>query len=324
MSYFRMIAAGLVAAVLALPALAQDRPVLRAAVLQIGTVNWELETMKRRGLDIENGFELEVRGMADNGATRVALAGGETDMVVADWIWVATQRAAGKDYVFIPYSTAVGGLLVPEGSDAQSLEDLKGGKIGIAGGPVDKSWLILRAYAQQEYGFDLADETQQVFGAPPLIFKTALQGETDGAINFWHFMAKMKAEGMRELISVETAATALGLDPDTPLLGYVLTEDFARENPELVRGFAQASLDVKEVLQADDTAWDDIREMMNAANDAQYDALREGWRDGIPSGQAVDEDAAARMFEIMRDLGGAELVGDATEMPQGVFLDLSF
>jgi NitT/TauT family transport system substrate-binding protein len=33
-------------------------------------------------------------------------------VAVADWIWVAQQRADGKDYVAFPYSTAVGGILV--------------------------------------------------------------------------------------------------------------------------------------------------------------------------------------------------------------------
>ena len=152
-------------------------------------------------------------------------------MVVADWIWVASQRAAGKDYVFIPYSKAVGSMVVKEDSPAKTLADMKGKKIGIAGGPVDKSWLILQAYATQEYGMDLAADTEQVFGAPPLIFKSALSGETDGAINFWHFLAKMKVAGMRELVSVSDASTALGLDPETPLLGYVMKESFLAENP---------------------------------------------------------------------------------------------
>ena len=58
-------------------------------------------------------------------------------MVVADLIWVATQRAAGQDYVFIPYSTAVGGLLVPKQRRADAPRP-RGGKIGIAGGPIDK------------------------------------------------------------------------------------------------------------------------------------------------------------------------------------------
>ena len=315
---------GLLAAALAVPAVAQDLPELRAATLQIGTVNWELETIGDRGLDTENGFDLVIQEYADNGATRVALAGGEADMVVADWLWVATQRAAGRDYVFIPYSTAVGGVMVSGESAAATLQDLAGGKVGIAGGPVDKSWLILRAYAQQEYGMDLAAETEQVYGAPPLIMKTAMQGETQGAINYWHFMAKMKAAGMRELISVATAAEALGLDPDTPLLGYVVTGDFARENPEVVEGLARASRAAKDLLASDNAVWEDLRPAMNAADDAEFEALKDGWIAGIPPEGPVDEAAAARMFDLMAELGGPELVGTAETLPEGVFYDLSF
>jgi NitT/TauT family transport system substrate-binding protein len=298
---------------------AADKPVLRAAVLKIGTVNWELDTIKRNGFDAANGFELSVQPYADNGATRVALEGGEADLAVADWIWVARQRAAGKDYVFIPYSKAVGGMVVPKDSTAKNLADLKGKKIGIAGGPVDKSWLILRAYAQDQYGFDLAGETEQVFGAPPLVFKTALQGETDAAINFWHFLAKMKAAGMRELISVETASKALGLNPETPLLGYVLKESYLKDNPGMAKALYGASRAAKDLLASDDAAWEPLRPMMRVKTDAQFETLRTDFRAGIPAPGNVDEDDAATFFALMARLGGKKLVGDVSELPSGLF-----
>ena len=300
--------------------LAQDQPQLRAAMLKTGTVNWEIATIKANGFDTANGFDLVVQDYADNAATRIAFEGGEADVVVADWIWVARMRAEGRDYVFIPYSKAVGGLVVKDDSGIQSLPDLKGRKIGIAGGPLDKSWLILRAYAQQEYGFDLAGETEQVFGAPPLIFKAGLEDETAGAINFWHFLAKMKAKGMHDLISVTDAATALGLDPETPLLGYVLKGDYVAAHPEVVSGLAAASRAAKDLLRDDDAAWEPLRERMNAGSDAEFSALIEGYRAGIPSNAPVDEAAAGRFLELMAGLGGAELVGKATTLPDGVFL----
>jgi NitT/TauT family transport system substrate-binding protein len=210
MAFTKAIGAAATALVLIANSAWAEMPVLKAAVLEIGTVNWELDTIKHNGFDTANGFTLDVQGVAGGPAAQVAFQGGEADVIVSDWLWVARQRADGHDYVFVPYSKAVGGLLVKGDSPVQTLADMKGKKIGIAGGPLDKSWLILRAYAEQEYGMDLAAETEQVFGAPPLIFKTALQGETDGAINFWHFMAKMEAAGMRSVISVADAAQALG------------------------------------------------------------------------------------------------------------------
>lgn len=321
MKFTRRFMSAALACVLALPAAAADLPTLKASVLKIGTVNWELATITSNGFDEANGFKLDVQGMADNGATRVAFAGGEADIVVADWIWVATQRAAGKDYVFIPYSTAVGGIVVGKDSAIQSLEDIKGAKIGIAGGPVDKSWLILQAYAQKKYGFDLAAETEQAFGAPPLIMKSAFSGEVDGAINFWHFLAKMKAAGMREIISVAEAAEYLGLDPQTPLLGYVVKGEMVRDNPEVVAGLARASRAAKDLLASDPAAWEAIRDRMNAKDDGQFEALKTGWIAGIPANADVDEDAARAMYDVMVELGGEKLVGDATEMPDGVFLN---
>ena len=304
------------------PALAQDLPVVRLAVLQIGTVNWELETITANGFDEKHGFRLEMQPYADNGATRIAVEGNAADMAVADWIWVARQRAAGKGYVFIPYSRAVGGVVVPASSMASSLEDLKGGKIGIAGGPLDKSWLILRAYAQQAYGMDIAAETEQVYGAPPLIFKSASGGDYAGAINFWHFLAKMKAAGMRELISVEEAGKALGLDADTPLLGYYAKESFLAAHPGLAQAFYEASREAKDLLASSDEAWEAIRSQMNADNDAEFEALKRDWVAGIPPRSPVDADAAAKVLALMAQLGGAELVGDVTAIPDGLFADL--
>lgn len=322
MNALKRFLAGCLFALAPAAAVAEDLKQLRAAMLASGTVNWEISTIKTHELDRKHGFELKVQNYADNGATRVAFEGGEADTMVADWIWVANQRAAGKDYVFIPYSRAVGGLVVKEDSGIEALPDLVGKKIGIAGGPLDKSWLILRAYAKQQHGMDLAGQTEQVFGAPPLIFKSAFSGETAGTINFWHFLAKMKAKGMREVVSVADAAAALKLDPDTPLLGYVLKGEYVAAHPDIAKGLHSASRAAKDLLRSDDAVWEDLRAQMNAGDDSEFIALREGYRAGIPSGKPIDEVAADRFLRLMADLGGTELVGRATSLPNGLFLHL--
>lgn len=294
---------------------------LRVAVLEYGTVNWELDTIAHYGLDQTNGIRLDVRGVAGQAAAQIAFQGGETDVIVTDWLWVARQRAAGQDYVFIPYSKAVGGVMVPASSEAKTLADLAGGKIGVAGGPVDKTWLILRAYAQQAFDMDLAAEVEPVFGAPPLIFKTALQGGFEGAINFWHFMAKMEAAGMRNLISVDEATKALGLNPETPLLGYVVKGEMVREHPAMIEGLKGASRAAKTLLMQDDLTWERLRPLMRAKDNEEYEALKAGFRAGIPGEEPVDVADAAAFFALMAELGGAELVGPATSLPDGVFLD---
>ena len=313
---------GLLILALATVATAGELPVVRVAVLQIGTVNWELETIRRQGFDRANGFQLEVQSFADNGATRVALAGGTADVAVADWIWTARQRAAGQPYVFIPYSKAIGGLVVPADSPVQSLADLKGQKIAIAGGPLDKSWLILRAYATHQYDMDLDTQTEPVFGAPPLMYKLGLSGESAGTINYWHFLSKMKAAGMREVISVSDATRDLGLNPDTPLLGYIMKDSFLQDNPGLGQAFFDATHDAKDLLRTDDGAWHAIRPMMNAASDDEFQRLRDDFRAGIPRRAPVDETDAAAFLALMARLGGDALVGQATSLPDGLFANV--
>ncbi|KQS83124.1 MULTISPECIES: ABC transporter substrate-binding protein [unclassified Rhizobium] len=300
------------------PALAET-PVVRAALQLSGTVNWEADTIRHYGFDKANGFSLEVSDVAGAPAAQIALVAGEVDMIVSDWLWVARERAAGRDFVFIPYSRAIGGLMVPADSPAKVLADLKEQKIGVAGSPIDKSWLILRAYAQKVEGFDLAGSTEQVFAAPPLVYKAALDGEVQGALNFWNFGARMQAAGMRPLLTVDQASKALGLDPEMPLVGYVLRGDVLAKHPGLGDAIAAASHDAKEKLTSDPVTWERIRPMMKAANDAEFEALKAGFLAGTPKGGAVDEKAAARMLALMAELGGADLVGDLKELPDGVF-----
>ncbi|WP_134724847.1 ABC transporter substrate-binding protein [Paracoccus luteus] len=318
MTLFRRLAAAAALALTATAASAQA-PVITVGTLENGTVSWELATIKARGLDAVNGFQLEMLPLAGNPATQVAMQGGEVDTIVSDLLWVAQQRAQGADFTFLPYSTAVGGVMVRADSPVRTLADLKGKRIGIAGGPVDKSWLILRAWSRQQGGEDIGAVTEQVFGAPPLIMAAAESGEVDAAINFWHFQAKMAAAGMREIVSVNDAARDLGLDPATPLLGYVLRDAWIAEKPALAQGLARASAEAKAVLATDDAAWDALRPIMNAADDAEFAALRDGWRAGIPQSQQVDAAAAQKMFAVMAELGGDELTGGLTELPAGLF-----
>ena len=318
-SIFRLTAiAGLGFALLAQAALAGE-PVIRIAVLKFGTVNWELDVIRHHGLDKANGFTLEVMPVANKQASTIMFQGREADMIVTDWVWVARQRAEGRDIRMIPYSRSVGGMVVTAGSPIRSLADLKGKKIGIAGGPVDKSWILIQALARMRHGIDLAKEAEPVFGAPPLLFKKGLSGELDAVINFWHFLAKMEARGMRRIVDVADAAAELGLNPDTPLLGYAFRGDWAKDNPVLASGLARASRQAKDILRDSDAEWDRLRPRMKAKDDATFIALRDGFRAGIPGADAVDLASAQAMFAVLAELGGAKLVGKATTVEPELF-----
>jgi NitT/TauT family transport system substrate-binding protein len=59
---------------------------------------------------------------------------------------------------------------------------------------------------------------------------------------------------------------------------------------------------------------------MKPKSDAEFTALIEGFRAGIPPADPIDIDAANRMLMVMADLGGSDLVGDLTKLPDGLFI----
>src|SRR6185312_3634029 len=135
------LAAMVMVALAGVAARAADLPVVRVGVLKFGTVSWELDVLRRHGLDRAHGVVVEPLELAGKDGAAVALQGGAVDVILTDWLWVARRRALGGDFTFVPHSHATGGVMVRKGGDIKSIADLKGRKIGIGGGPVDKSWL---------------------------------------------------------------------------------------------------------------------------------------------------------------------------------------
>lgn len=299
---------------------AQASTAIRVAVLKFGTASWELDTVRHHGLDRKHGIELQTLPLAGKQATMVALQAGEVDVALTDWLWVSRQRAAGKDFSFIPYSSAAGSLVVPEGSDIRSLTDLEGRRVGIAGGPLDKNWLLFRALALNSGGRDLADTVTPVFGAPPLLNQQLQQGRIDAVINFWPYVARLRAKGMRVVMGAREAAGRLGLDAELPLVGYVFDAGWARTHPATLAAFEAAIGEARTLLAGSDAEWDRLRPLMAVAGPAEFEALRQGFRAGIP--QAMDPSkvqAAARLWALLAGIGGEDLVGPAQKLSPGTF-----
>lgn len=298
--------------------LAED-PVVRVGVLKFGTVNWELKSMQHHGLDKANGFSLEIVPFAGGDATRIALLGGEVDVIVSDWLWVSRQRADGRAFSFVPYSSSVGAIMVPGDSELRTLGDLVGKTIGVAGGPLDKSWLLLQGMAQQDHKIDLAADNDIVFGAPPLLAEKARDGELDAVLNYWHYCARLEADGFRRLISAEDAANALGSTGPVSAIGYVFDEQWAASHP--AAAFVKASRETKQILLESDEEWQRLAQS-GAIKDGPdaLRVLRDRFREGIPARSLVEEvlDAGV-IYGVLAQLGGKKLVGDSATLADGTY-----
>jgi len=301
---------------------AHDVPQLRVGVLEFGSVGWEIDTVQRLGLASKHGIRLEVVPLASENAMKVALLSGSVDLVVSDWFWVATLRSRGQNYQFVPFSKTVGAIVANPKAGIKSLADLKGKRFGVAGGPVDKSWLIVRAYARKEYGIDLQSAVKPQFAAAPLINHLVLDGELPAAINFWQYSSRLVAQGMQPVITVEQMLKGLGVKTDPPLLGWVFSQRWAETHGDALRAFIAATYDAKQELARSDAAWQPLRSKVKPENDAVFAAIRQGYRDGIVNHfSAPDIQAAGQLFHLVAEESHGELTDGKSELPAGVFWD---
>ena len=275
-----------------------EAPTLRIAVLKFGTVNWLMDTIARHGLDDKEGYSLEVVGLAGKPATTIAFQSGDADLMVTDWVWALRQREKGVDLGFAPYSVALGALMTR--GDVDGLCGLKGRRVGIVGGEFDKSWLVLQALARKDCGFELAEETEALFGAPPLMSKQLQTEEVDAVSTFWHWAAKMEAAGNTRLVGVTDALAALGITPAPSLIGFVW--DRARGGAETVAAFLRSVRAAQVILAEDDSEWEVLRPRMKPKDDKAFVTLRDHFRAGIPGPWgAADTKAAGLLHRLLID-----------------------
>src|SRR5438094_3566546 len=186
-----------IAIAVATSATAADR--IRLAVQRTGTLAWELDVIRTHGLDRKLDLAIETVELASTEAGKIALKGGSADLMLSDWLWVARERSLGDGLVFYPSSTTLGAGMAPAQSPIREIIDLRGKKLAVAGGPLDKSWLLLQALARRE-GVDLKKQATIVYGAPPLLSEQALQGEMDATLTFWNFCADLESIAMDDVM----------------------------------------------------------------------------------------------------------------------------
>jgi NitT/TauT family transport system substrate-binding protein len=301
----------------AVPSFAADT--LRVGLQKTGTFAWQLDVIKRHGLATAVNLDLKLTEMSSADAGKLALNAGSVDVAVVDWLWVARERALGTRLQFYPYSTAIGAIMTRQDAPLRSLADLKGKTLSIAGGPLDKSWLIVQAAAIRR-GLNLKRDVTLQYGAPPLMFQKTLQGESQANLNYWNFCARLEARGYRKLYDVREAQTELGLKEPLALTGYVFSEKFAASHKDAIERFLTVVQKANDILLQSDAEWEALRPLMQAEDQATFLAYRDRTREGVPRRTIPAEEADARMlFRTLADIAGPALLGSVKEIPAGMY-----
>jgi NitT/TauT family transport system substrate-binding protein len=299
---------------------AADRLTLKIGVLPFGTVSWEVATIRRERLDEAAGFRLEPVRLATNDAARIAFQAGQVDLIVSDLLLAARLRNEGRRVKFLPFSATEGAVMVPEASGIQSIADLAGKRLGVAGGALDKNWVLLKAYAQEQAGLKLESAATIAFGAPPLVAAQLEAAQLDAALLYWNFCARLDAKAFRRLIGADSITRSFGVQGEIALIGYVFDEALAEREPRLIEGFASTSQAAKRVLEESDEAWAEVRPLMGTDEEATFQALKRAFIQGIPKRSLEAERSdAERLYMVLRTLGGEKLVGPGTALPVGLY-----
>lgn len=289
---------------------------LRIGIQATGTVEWELAALQT---EPHPDFQLTIQRYANTEAGKIALQSGAVDMIVSDWVWASRLRSDGTDVCFYPYSGTSGALLVPNASAIQTLKDLQGKRLGIAGGELDKNWLLLQALAQQQQ-WDVNAAVEKIYAAPPLLNEQFKQGRVDAVLTYWNFAARLLPQGYRQLIDGAGILQALGIDEKLPVLGYVFHQRWAEQHRQALNSFLQSSRRAKQRLCASDSLWQQVLHLTKADDAATQALLRNGYCDGrIEQWGSAQQLALSRVYTLLRSVSGQQLTGRAEQLPAGLF-----
>ncbi len=299
---------------------ASEKTLIRLGVLAYGTVNWELTALKKQGLLETEQYRLKIIPMANPQAGKIALLSGSVDMIVADWIWVSRQRSMGKGYTFYPYSNTTGALVLAKNSQIKTLEDLAGKKLAIAGGALDKNSLLLGAVMQKQGLADDFNSTEKIYGAPALLAHELKQGRADALLTYWHYAARLEAQGYPILMTGEGLLQELGIKEKVPSIGYVFIEAWAKQHKKAVLAFLDYTQQMKNRLCENNAAWQGIQKLTHATSEQEKTLLRRRYCAGrVVNWGEEGQNAAALVYQYLRKMSKQRLTGSAEIIEPGTF-----
>ncbi|MCH7659862.1 MAG: ABC transporter substrate-binding protein [Euryarchaeota archaeon] len=305
-----------------------DLPVLRARFEHNGSPRYMLYTIKKFGFDHDHGFHLDVQLVSDEleggvETVEAKLQEGDADLIDIDYISTARERAEGAPIVaFHPYGRTVGGLVVPEDSDIDGLEDLREKRLGVVR-RLDKNWILTRAACREFHGFDPDEEaTPTEVGSKVGLTEMLQEGEVDGIFQFWPIVPEITETGpYREAFPVSKLVQRLsGTDRKLPISTFLTSEEYFEANPQAIRGFKRAYGEAVDQLTSDDEIWETIGNELMYENDSEViRAVRDGWRDMV----VADWDESTiegmnQLFDHLLDVAGEEAIG-VDHLPEGLF-----
>jgi NitT/TauT family transport system substrate-binding protein len=295
----------------------QDTPTLRFAVVGSGSQSEVPYAIRETGLDRKYGINIEVIDIAAPGQQYTMFRSGAADISPGNFVDLLRQRKGGSAiqaiHSFQGYSNQI---VVRPGSPIKTFADLKGRKVGTFG-TAFLDWLIVRAAGRKAYNVDLQTDADVAPGAPPLLNQLLARGEIDAALQFSTLtLSPIVRNEQRALIDLPGLMKAAGFNADVFYLQWLITERWAKANPDAVRKVPAMLDDAYAALRTDDRLWPALAQRINITDSAGIAAYRDAGRriDNPPYSAALLK-PTQDMLDAIIAIAGEAAVGVTTVDP---------
>jgi NitT/TauT family transport system substrate-binding protein len=257
-------------------ALSQGAPTLRFAVIGSAGQTEVPFAVQQAGLDKKYGIKIEIIDFAAPGQQYNMFRSGAADIAGGNFIDLLRQRKGGNAiqaiHGFQGYNNA---FVVKPNSSVKAFADLKGRKVGMFG-TTFLDWLIVRAAGKKAYNVDLQTDASLVPGSPPLLNQFLARGEVDATLQFSSLTLAPIARGeQRVLIDLPALMKAAGFRSDLFYVQWMITEKWAKANPQALTRLPKMLSEAYALLKQDDGLWPALAQRINIADPAIIAAYRD-------------------------------------------------
>jgi NitT/TauT family transport system substrate-binding protein len=295
----------------------QGAPTLRFAVIGSAGQSEVPFAVQQAGLDKKYGITIQIIDYAAPGQQYNMFRSGAADIAGGNFIDLLRQRKGGNAiqaiHGFQGYNNA---FVVKPDSSVKAFADLKGRKVGTFG-TTFLDWLIVRAAGKKAYNVDLQTDARLVSGAPPLLNQFLARGEVDATLQFSSLTLAPIARGeQRVLIDLPALMKAAGFRSDVFYVQWIITEKWAKANPQALTRLPKMLGEAYALLRQDDGLWPALAQRINITDPAIIAAYRDLERGVVdPPYSAELIKPTQELLDTIVAIAGEQAVGVTTVDP---------
>jgi ABC-type nitrate/sulfonate/bicarbonate transport system substrate-binding protein len=205
------------------------------------------------------------------------LAEGQVDIGYAGFTTMATARSQGKDTIVVyGVFSPVNAVFVPHDSKLDSLDDLRGLKLGIFGGPGSTTFGFLSVIAKNWYDLDLFNDVELITAPGPVLIELMERGDLDAVLLGTIESIEMQAEERFRVLTDLSAEYREHEGGRAPAHVTIATnEAFANANPDIVRDYLAAYRTTLDYIRNNPEVWDAFADSIEMESPASRRMLRE-------------------------------------------------